>query len=288
VSTGWIRIRGDLLTAVVLLLWGLTGAIAGEPAPSMRLSWTNNLLTVHDARLPGGRLEVWYLEAFLKPGAHDRDWNETRLSHRTELLHATPDGQELRFRTRVDPSVLVLHEVRVEPDGLDLRFLLSNEGTNAVPVQWFQPACIRVAEFTGCGQSNYTRKSFVFTTKGRRTLDRIRRTETARYPGGQVYLPPWTAEADANPRPISPERLASGLIGCVSRDGKWILATASDQTHELFEGVYVCLHSDPLIGGLNPGESKRLRQRLYLVPNNPDELVRRYRRDFPPRSSPTP
>jgi len=79
VSTGWIRIRGDLLTAVVLLLWGLTGAIAGEPAPSMRLSWTNNLLTVHDAQLPGGRLEVWYLEAFLKPGAQDRDWNESRL-----------------------------------------------------------------------------------------------------------------------------------------------------------------------------------------------------------------
>ena len=258
---GRIQIKGILLTTALGLLSFLCGVAAAERESKTRISWTNNLLTVHDARLPGGRLEVWYLEAFLKPGAHDRDWNETRLAHRTELLHATPDGQELRFRTRVDPSVLVLHEVRVEPDGLDLRFLLSNEGTNAVPVQWFQPACIRVAEFTGCGQSNYTRKSFVFTTKGRRTLDQIRRTETARYLGGQVYLPPWTAEADANPRPISPERLASGLIGCVSRDGKWILATASDQTHELFEGVYVCLHSDPLIGGLNPGESKRLRHR---------------------------
>jgi hypothetical protein len=279
-STGWIRLRHLLLSATLGLLSLLVSSASGQEAGS-RLSWTNNLLTVHDTRLPGGRLEVWYLEAFLRPGAHDRDWNETRMPHRTELLHATPDGQELRFRTRVDPSVVVLHEVRVEPDGLDLRFLFSNEGTNPVPVQWFQPACIRVAEFTGCGQSNYTRKSFVFTGKGRTSLDRIRRTGKARYLGGQVYLPPWTAEADANPRPISPDRLTSGLIGCVSGDGKWILATASDQTHELFEGVYVCLHSDPLIGGLKSGETKRVRQRLYLVPNDPEDLVRRYRRDFP-------
>lgn len=267
---------------VAVLLSLVAMPVAGGEA-STRLSWTNNLLTFHDSRLPRGRLEVWYLEAFLRPGAHERDWNETRMAHRTELLHATPDGQELRFQTRVEPSVVVLHEVRVEPDGLDLRFLLSNEGSDPVPMQWFQPACIRVAEFTGCSQSNYTRKSFVFTAKGRMYLDRIRRTENARYLGGQVYLPPWTAVADANPRPISPDRLASGLIGCVSGDGKWILATASDQTHELFEGVYVCLHSDPLIDGLKPGESKRIRQRLYLVPNNPEDLVRRYRKDFPAR-----
>jgi hypothetical protein len=280
VKTEWITLRGFLLSTTLGLLSLLAASAASHEAGS-RLSWTNNLLTVHDARLPGGRLEVWYLEAFLRPGAHDRDWNETRMPHQTELLHATPDGQELRFRTRVEPSLVVLHEVRVEPDGLDLRFLFSNEGTNLVPVQWFQPACIRVAEFTGCGQSNYTRQSFVFTAKGRTTLDRIRRAEKARYLGGQVYLPPWTAEADANPRPISPDRLTSGLIGCVSGDGKWILATASDKTHELFEGVYVCLHSDPLIGGLKSGETKRVRQRLYLVPNNPEDLLRRYRRDFP-------
>lgn len=258
--------------------------MVGQAESGSRLSWASNLLTFHNARLPGGKLEVWYLEAFLRPGAHDRDWNETRLPHHTELLHATPDGQELRFRTRVEPSVVVFHEVRVEPDGLDLQFLLSNEGTNQVPLQWFQPACIRVGEFTGCGQSNYTGKSFVFTAKGRTTLDLIRRTGKARYLGGQVYLPPWTAEADANPRPISPDRLFSGLIGCVSGDGNWILATASDQTHELFEGVYVCLHSDPVVGGLKPGESKRLRQKLYLVPNDPEDLVRRYRRDFPNQS----
>ena len=248
------------------------------------LGWTNNLLTWRDSRLPGGQLEVWYLEAFLRPGAHDREWGQTTLPHRTELLTATPDSSELRFRTRLEPAVEVLHEVVVTEDGLELRFLLTNAGTNAAPIQWFQPACIRLATFTGAGQSNYTGRSFVFTTQGRTRLDQIRRTEEARYRGGQVFLPPWTELADANPRPVSPDRLTNGLIGCVSADDRWLLATASDRTHELFEGVYVCLHSDPLVGGLNPGESKRIRQKIYLLPNDPAALVRRYQRDFPESS----
>jgi hypothetical protein len=245
------------------------------------LGWTNNLLTWRDSRLPGGQLEIWYLEAFLRPGAHDRDWGQTTLRHRTELLTATPDGSELRFRTRLEPAVEILHEVVVTGDGLDLHFLLTNAGTNALPIQWFQPACIRLAAFTGAGQSNYIGRSFVFTAQGQTRLDQIRRTEEARYRGGQVYLPPWTELADANPRPVSPDRLTNGLIGCVSADDRWLLATASDQTHELFEGVYVCLHSDPLIGGLNPGESKRIRQKIYLLPNDPVALIRRYQLDFP-------
>jgi hypothetical protein len=72
----------------------------------------------------------------------------------------------------------------------------------------------------------------------------------------------------------------NGLIGCFSADDRWILATASDQTHELFEGVYVCLHSDPHVGGLAPGAKKILRSKIYFVKNDPAELVKRYERDF--------
>ena len=58
------------------------------------------------------------------------------------------------------------------------------------------------------------------------------------------------------------------------------MATAWDQTQELFQGVIVCIHNDPRVGGLDPGETKRLRGKLYLLANDPDELLRRYRRDF--------
>jgi hypothetical protein len=48
----------------------------------------------------------------------------------------------------------------------------------------------------------------------------------------------------------------------------------------VFEGVYVCLHSDPHIGGLKPGEKKQIRSRIYLMKNDPAELLRRYKQDF--------
>lgn len=266
-----------MLRLLCLVLFAFA-AFAAEP---LQLSWTNNVLLVRDARLPAGKLEVLYLEAFLRPGANGQDWGKTKIPHRTTLLATNTAGSELRFRTLVGTNVEVLHEVRATADELDLTFTFINHGTVAVPIQWFQPACIRVADFTGRGQLDYTARSFVFTTNGLKTLDKLGRTTNALYLGGQVYLPPWTHEADANPRPVTRDRLANGLIGCFSADGQWLLATASDRTHELFEGVYVCLHSDPLIDGLKPGQTKHVRQKLYLLPNDPAKLLDRYRRDFP-------
>jgi hypothetical protein len=70
------------------------------------------------------------------------------------------------------------------------------------------------------------------------------------------------------------------LIGCFSSDGKFLLATASDRTQELFQGVYVCLHSDPRVGGLRGREIRKIIAKLYLLPNDPEELLRRYKKDF--------
>ena len=53
-----------------------------------------------------------------------------------------------------------------------------------------------------------------------------------------------------------------------------------DKTHELFEGIYVCLHSDPHVGGLQPHETKKIRAKIYLMENDVEELLRRYHRDF--------
>jgi hypothetical protein len=60
-----------------------------------------------------------------------------------------------------------------------------------------------------------------------------------------------------------------------------ILATAWEPYQELFQGVIVCLHADPRIGGLGPGETKEVRGKLYLVDAEPDALLRRYEADFP-------
>lgn len=245
------------------------------------ISWSNNLLVVSDRRLPGGKLEIWYLEAFCRSGAWNRDWRQTTLRHKTSLTGGDPAGHRLEFHTWVEPGVEVRHEVQAVADGLELNFELSNTTPARVDLQWFEPACIRVPGFTGCTQSNYTARSFIWTENGLTTLDRLRRATNALYLGGQVYLPAFISATDANPRPICLDHPVNGLIGCYSADDRWLLATASDCTHELFEGVYVCLHSDPRVSGLAPGETKRRRSRIYLLRNDRDLLLKSYRRDFP-------
>jgi hypothetical protein len=264
-----------------LILFALSTRFVVHAEAPLTLSWSNNLLTVSDSRLPGGKLEIWYLEAFCRSGAWGREWNKTTLHHKTTLTKADPEHNRLEFLTQVEPGIEVRHDIRSRSDELEMNFELKNTTASSVDLQWFEPACIRVAEFTGCSQSNYIARSFIFTDHGLTRLSELRRTTNALYYGGQLYLPEFVSPKDANPRPICLDHPVNGIIGCFSADQRWILATASDHTHELFEGVYVCLHSDPRVNGLASGETKRFRSKIYFVANDPNALLERYHRDFP-------
>jgi hypothetical protein len=250
-----------------------------QSAEGLRVNWTNNMLTISGPQIPGGSVDIWYLEAFCRSGSTHRQWNQTTIPHKTELLEQDKSGKHLRLRTVVEPNVEVIHDIRAGRDDVDFHLALKNKGAQPVDVQWFQP-CMRVGRFTGLNQSNYIRSSFIFTRDGLTTLDKTRRTEEAVYRGGQVYVPADINLDDVNPRPISPDRPVNGLIGCFSQDGQFLLAMAWDQTQELFQGVIVCLHNDPRIGGLKAGESKKLHGKVYLLKNDPQALLKRYRRDF--------
>src|SRR5438105_3880688 len=283
-QNAFFRMRNQSSTALGQLMFGLivgtfTCAL-GNAQAAMRIGWTNNMLVITAPDLPGERVEIWYLEAFCRSGSTHRRWDETTIPHKTELLDSAPAGNQLRLRTRVEPAVEVLHEIRASADEVDFNLRLENKGGEPVDVQWFQP-CVRVARFTGLNQSNYIQQSFIFTARGLTQMDKTRRTEDALYRGGQVYVPSGINLEDVNPRPISPDQPVNGLIGCFSKDGNALLGMAWDHTQELFQGVIVCLHSDPHVGGLKAGEIKRLHGKVYWMPNDPKALLERYRRDFP-------
>lgn len=229
-------------------------------------------------------MDIWYLEAFCREGSTKQDWGKTTIPHKTRLLEADADGKRLKLLTTVQ-DVEMAHVLQAGDDEVDIQYEMENKGKDFAPIEWFQPACIRVERFTGCQQSNYTAKSFIFTERGLTTLDKTRRTEEALYRGGQVYVPMGINLDDVNPRPLCHDSPTNGLIGCFSADNKYLLATAFDSTHELFEGVYVCLHSDPHIGGLKAGERRRIRGKIYFMKNDPAALLKRYQRDFPPRTA---
>jgi len=261
-----------------LLLVGPFAVTAGTTA-GLSVTWTNNMLSISGAGIPGGKIDIWYLEAFCRSGSTRRDWRQTTIPHRTELVSAGKKGKRIKLRTVVEPNVEVAHDIRAGKDEVDFRLTLKNRGNEFVDVQWFQP-CMRVERFTGGNQSNYINKSFIFTDRGLTPLDKTRRTEEAIYRGGQVYVPKGINLDDVNPRPISPDQPVNGLIGCVSADDRYLLAMAWDQTQELFQGVIVCLHNDPRVGGLKAGETKKLHGKVYFLRNDPKALLKRYKRDF--------
>src|SRR5688500_3594814 len=145
-----IRRRCHPILAFLLLC-----SLSAPAAEGLRISWTNNLLTLSAPNLPGKTMDIWYLEAFCRKGAHKQDWNKTTIPHKTTLLESEPDGKRLKLLTKIG-DVEMIHLLRAESDNVDIQYEFVNRGKDYSPIEWFQPACIRVERFTGRNQSNYT------------------------------------------------------------------------------------------------------------------------------------
>ena len=261
---------------------GRASSDAGGQEMPLRLSWSDNILTVSGPQVPGGEVRVWYLEAFCRPGSTDRDWNETVIPHMTEQVSTAPG--HLRLRSVLADGVVVEHALRSGPDEVDFRLTAHNPTGKPSAAHWAQP-CVRVDRFVGVpaapASEAYLPRAFLFLD-GKLTRMPTRSWATrARYTPGQIWCPAHVPRTDVNPRPLSPLVPSNGLIGCFSADEKRILATAWEPYQELFQGVIVCLHADFRLGGLKPGERKEIRGKLYLVDADVPALLRRYERDFP-------
>lgn len=256
--------------------------------PALTLSFEKpHTLTIHGDQLPGKSIAINYLEAYCRADSTDADWvTHTIIPHTVELLSISDDQTVVRLRDTLKDGVTVEHEVLATNDAVEFRLKAHNPGTKASEAQWAQ-ACIRLADFTGFAATgsnldDYLPKCFLFLDGKPQKLNEIQPwAKEARYIPGQVWGGPGVPKADLNPRPHSKLIPDNGLIGAWSADDSMIFATASEPWQELFQGVARCLHSDFRIGGLAPGETKMIRGKIYLVPNDMDKLMVRYRRDFP-------
>ncbi len=240
----------------------------------LTLSWQDNILTVHAPHVPGGEIRIWYLEAYCRDKCHDADWSQhTVIGHRTQLVSAAPDGRQLILECHVRDGLVVRHTISAGKDVVDFRIVAHNPTDRRSQAHWAQP-CIRVGDFTGFGESDtddplaYLAKSFVFIDGKLERLPTKRWATRARYTPGQVWAAPGIAASDVNPRPLNPLRPEPGVIGCFSKDDKWVLAVTFEPYQELFQGVIRCLHSDFRLGGIPAGQTRTVRGRLYIVPND--------------------
>ena len=248
-------------------------------------SYQKNILIIH-GDFPGKKLQTWYLEAYCRPNSHETDWSKhTVIGHQTRLVEATKDKKKIRLQCRLNDGVIVDHTITVQKDNVDFRVVAKNPTSKPSLAHWAQP-CTRVGEFTGLGDPQnpssygYLKKSFVFQNGMLQTMPTRDWATKARYIPGQVWRAPNVKPADVNPRPLNPNVPDHGLIGCLGKDNRLMMATAWDPYQELFQGVITCLHSDFRIGGLNPGEQKTIKGKIYILENDVDELLKRYKRDF--------
>ncbi|GIW97680.1 MAG: hypothetical protein KatS3mg111_1013 [Pirellulaceae bacterium] len=254
--------------------------VAGE---KLRIGWQQNFLHIEGERIPGGRIDIHYLEAYCRDGSSHADWvQHTVVGHRTQLVEASADGTFLKLHCQVRDGLQVTHEIRSGWDCVTFDILAENPTDRRSEVHWAQP-CMRVDRFTGRNQNTYLEKSFIFVNGRLQRLPCEPWATTARYTPGQVWRPQHVPPTDVNPRPLSPIHPSHGLIGCFSHDESMVLAIAFEPWQELFQGVIVCLHNDFRLGGIPAGEKRRVRGCLYLQPADIPRLLRRYAADFPER-----
>ena len=256
------------------------------PAAELTLAREANWLIVRGAQIPGGEIRTNYLEAYCRAGSTDADWGRTVIPHRSELVSVSDDGKVMRLRDTLADGVIVEHTITAKSDEVDFQLTAHNPTDKASDAHWAQP-CVRLSAFTGMDEktasnaTDYLPKCFIFLDGKLARLPTRDWATQARYTPGQVWCPRGVPRTDVNPRPLSPLVPTNGLVGCFSADEKMIYASAWEPYQELFQGVVRCLHSDFRIGGLAPGETKKIRGKMYLVPADSDALLARYAKDFP-------
>ena len=257
----------------------ISSAIA-ETDLHLRLSYKDEYLTISSAQLPGNEVKIHYIEAYCRPGSTNRQWNLTTIGHTTKLLSADAYGKRFVLESTLRDGVLVRHEIIAGADEVTFNITATNSTDKPSEAQWAQP-CVRFDNFTGRNQDTYLDKCFIFLDGKLTRMPTPHWATQAVYTPGQVWCPAGVSRDDVNPRPLSPDVPSNGLIGCYSADEKTIAAIAFEPYQELFQGVAACLHSDFRIGGLKPGESKKIRGKIYFLPADVSLLLKRYASDFP-------
>jgi hypothetical protein len=276
------RTLGLAIFAIVVL----PGFSRAEETMPLSIAWADKFLTIRGPKVPGEAVRVHYLEAYCRPGSTDRDWKQTIIPHKTEVLNVSPENDYIQLRDTLEDGVTVTHDVRALDGEVTFDLLAHNPKDTASDVAWAQP-CIRLDKFTGHNKTDYLPWCFIFVDHQLTTLPTTPWATEARYVPGQVYVPAGVNRNDVNPRPQSTIVPSNGLCGVFSDDRQYVLATAWEPYQELFQGVIACMHSDFRIGGLEPGENKNIRGKIYIAPAVIPDLMERYIRDFPEQAAGT-
>jgi hypothetical protein len=104
-------------------------------------------------------------------------------------------------------------------------------------------------------------------------------------PWVQMYLPK-LAPTDIRAKPnewadYSPDRYTLPIIGAVSRDGKYLSAMTAGAENMMCQAWHDCMHNNARWLPTDGETGKSWHVRIYVMQNDPDVLVARFKHDFP-------
>lgn len=249
------------------------------------LDYEKRHLSISSDSIPGKKLNVLYIEAYCRANSTDADWvKHTVIKHNTKVVKNTP--KEIILIDEVSDGVVVEHIITTDSTGINFSITARNTSSKPSEIHWAQP-CVQVGDFTGKGAADtedkyaYMKDSFIFLNGKPAFMPTENWAMKARYIPGQVWCPKHVPRTDVNPRPLSENIPSNGLIGCINREKGMVLGIAFEPYQELFQGVIRCLHSDFRFGGLKPGETKKVRGKIYILKGNVEDLLEKYVNDFP-------
>jgi hypothetical protein len=274
-------VRKAFITVLLSVASLLPSQVAG-----LTLARDAHWLIIHGEGFP--EIRINYLEAYCRSNSTDADWvTHTVIRHTNKFISLSSDKKALKLRDTLADGVTVDHNIVAREDTVEFLLIARNPTSKRSEAHWAQP-CVRLGAFTGFNPdhskgdlNDYLPKCFVFIDGKLERMPTRDWATQARYTPGQVWRPKHVPSTDVNPRPVSKLTPSNGLIGCFSGDDQMIFATAWEPYQELFQGVARCLHSDFRLGGLQPGETKAIRGKIYVVTNDVPKLLQRYERDFP-------
>ena len=131
--------------------------VTAPDAPALKLAWKKNYLRIIGEKIPGGEVEILYLEAYCRANSQTTDWSQhTVVGHSTELVAASEDGSRIELRCILKDGVVVDHVITSTSDEVDFRLRAHNPTDKASEAHWAQP-CMRVGDFTGLGDPDNRR-----------------------------------------------------------------------------------------------------------------------------------
>ena len=259
--------------ALVVLVLSTSMVRAEEGEPNVRLFEWERGFYVQTLEHDDMSVYLWFYEwnmfEAIEPGQHTRG---------TYLLDRSLSKDGSRGTATSDALTLVATAAR---DGADLKLTVWNRTDYAFPpiaaiIPCFNPgpSKTRNPQFANTntyflgpdGLEKLVRREIHFDAAVRDLVNREARG------GRYVWTDKW---------PMSERNAVGGLIVREATHGKWVCGIAWDdflsaQGHNPWE----CMHLSIRIGPLEPGESKTIRGKIYLLEGDKNALLQRYRHDF--------